>query len=216
MDKGSAQSTVPSMRLPMLLNFNLFLPNEQECFKIVDFLDEKCNEIDSLAKDIEEQIETLEEYKKSVITEAVTKGLDPNVEMKDSGIEWIGDVPKDWELCKIKQCCEVCRGGSPRPINDYLTDDEGYNWIMIGDTVKGCKFIDSTKHKIILAGAKSSRFVKKGTLIVSNSMSFGEAYILNIDGCVHDGWLVVIPSKLIDKIFGLTSNLVTLFIVILD
>lgn len=73
--------------------------NEQQ--KIADFLDKKCGEIDLLVKDIEEQIETLEEYKKSVITETVTKGLDPNVEMKDSGIEWIGKIPNGWGICPV-------------------------------------------------------------------------------------------------------------------
>ncbi|MEE0616610.1 MAG: restriction endonuclease subunit S [Intestinibacter bartlettii] len=73
-------------------------PPLEEQQRIADFLDEKCGEIDSLTKDIQEQIATLEEYKKSIITEAVTKGLDPNVEMKDSGIEWIGKVPKEWEV----------------------------------------------------------------------------------------------------------------------
>ena len=69
--------------------------------KIASFLDKKCAEIDSLHTDIEKQIETLEEYKKSIITEAVTKGLDPYVEMKDSGIEWIGMIPKNWNVTRI-------------------------------------------------------------------------------------------------------------------
>lgn len=70
--------------------------------KIASFLDKKCAEIDSLHTDIEKQIETLEEYKKSIITEAVTKGLDPDVEMKDSGIEWIGMMPKPWGIIRLK------------------------------------------------------------------------------------------------------------------
>lgn len=91
-----------------ILNFselkkNYFIfPSLQEQQKITDFLDEKCAEIDALTSDIQTQIETLEEYKKSVITEAVTKGLDPNVEMKDSGVEWIGEIPKEWNIIKAK------------------------------------------------------------------------------------------------------------------
>ena len=89
-----------------ILNFselkkNYFIfPSLQEQQKITDFLDEKCAEIDALTSDIQTQIETLEEYKKSVITEAVTKGLDPNVEMKDSGVMWIGKMPIHWALKK--------------------------------------------------------------------------------------------------------------------
>lgn len=98
MDKGSAQSTVPSMRLPMLLNFPLFLPSKKEQDKIVTFLDSKCSEIDAISADIQKEIEILEQYKRSVITEAVTKGLNPDVEMKDSGIEWVGNIPAHWDV----------------------------------------------------------------------------------------------------------------------
>lgn len=114
MDKGSAQSTVPSMRLPMLSNFTLFLPELTIASKIADFLDQKCSEIDALTADIQTQIETLEECKKSVITEAVTKGLDPNVEMKDSGVEWIGKIPEDWCVIPVKFCFSITNGSDPR------------------------------------------------------------------------------------------------------
>lgn len=79
----------------------IVVPCKSEQRHIANFLDEKCGEIDSLTKDIQEQIATLEEYKKSVITEIVTKGLDLNVEMKDSGIEWVGEIPAGWEIWPI-------------------------------------------------------------------------------------------------------------------
>jgi len=85
-----------------LSKYPLVLPPSDEQDKIADFLDEKCAEIDQLSEDIQNQIDILEEYKKSVITRAVTKGLDPNAEMKDSGIKWIGDIPKNWTSKKIK------------------------------------------------------------------------------------------------------------------
>lgn len=85
-----------------LLNIRIPVPALSEQCRIADFLDDKCAEIDELTADIEKQIETLEEYKKSIITEAVTKGLDKNVEMKDSGIEWICMVPLHWRVEKIK------------------------------------------------------------------------------------------------------------------
>lgn len=86
----------------------------------------------------------------------------------------------------------IARGGSPRPIQSYLTtDDSGVNWIKIGDTSLVSKYIVSTKEKIIEEGAKYSRRVKIGDFILSNSMSFGRPYILKIDGCIHDGWLSI-------------------------
>ena len=78
------------------------IPCIEEQKKIADYLDKKCAEIDSLSSDIQSQISILEDYKKSVITEAVTKGLNPDVEMKDSGIEWIGEIPSDWKITHFK------------------------------------------------------------------------------------------------------------------
>lgn len=83
-------------------NFQVPLPSLSEQKLIADFLDEKCAEIDKLSEDIQKQIDILNDYKKSVITRAVTKGLDPNAEMKDSGIKWIGDIPKNWTSKKVK------------------------------------------------------------------------------------------------------------------
>lgn len=97
--------------------------------------------------------------------------------------------------CVIKKLGEICtieRGGSPRPISAYLTDSEdGVNWIKIGDAEEGAKYITSTKERIKPEGVKKSRMVHKGDFILSNSMSFGRPYILDIDGCIHDGWLVI-------------------------
>ena len=104
------------------------------------------------------------------------------------------EVPSSWEWCKLGDINEIARGGSPRPIKDYLTDDEnGINWIKIGDTTKDGKYIDSVKEKIRPEGVTKSRMVHKGDFLLTNSMSFGRPYILNVDGCIHDGWLVISP-----------------------
>lgn len=97
-----------------------------------------------------------------------------------------------WEYKKLGEVCTIERGGSPRPITNYITDSEdGINWIKIGDAQEGSKYITSTKEKIKSEGIKKSRFVHKGDFILSNSMSFGRPYILKVDGCIHDGWLVI-------------------------
>lgn len=104
------------------------------------------------------------------------------------------EIPESWVWVTLSEVCEVARGGSPRPIKDYLTTNEdGVNWIKIGDTDKDGKYINSTKEKIIPEGIHRSRFVHKGDFLLTNSMSFGRPYILNIDGCIHDGWLVISP-----------------------
>lgn len=97
-----------------------------------------------------------------------------------------------WDYKKLGDVCTIERGGSPRPIVDYITDSpDGVNWIKIGDAKEGSKYITSTKEKIKKEGVKKSRYVHKGDFILSNSMSFGRPYILDVDGCIHDGWLVI-------------------------
>lgn len=87
---------------PWLLNCWTIIPPINEQKRIAAFLDKRCTESDSLVTDIQSQIDTLEQYKRSVITEAVTKGLNPNSEMKDSGIQWIGKMPSHWECIRGK------------------------------------------------------------------------------------------------------------------
>ena len=102
------------------------------------------------------------------------------------------DIPDSWEWVRLGEVCNVARGGSPRPIKSFLTENiGGTNWIKIGDTDKTGKYINSTAQKIIKEGVVKSRFVHKGDLLLTNSMSFGHPYILNINGCIHDGWLVL-------------------------
>lgn len=104
----------------------------------------------------------------------------------------IGMVPGEWSVSDFGSKVKIYRGGSPRPIQDYLTQaQDGINWIKIGDVREGDKYITSTEEKIIPAGVARSRTVHAGDFILSNSMSFGRPYILNIDGCIHDGWLTI-------------------------
>jgi len=99
---------------------------------------------------------------------------------------------KNWEVKKLGEVCEIARGGSPRPINKYLTNSsDGINWIKIGDVKEGEMYITSTKQKINPEGISKTRLVKEGDFILSNSMSFGRPYIMKISGAIHDGWLLL-------------------------
>ena len=126
------------------------------------------------------------------------KRINPNAEItSDNGHYQKNkqfETPSTWVLCKLGAVNEIARGGSPRPIKDYLTNDaNGINWIKIGDTTKDGKYINSVKEKIRPEGVKKSRLVHKGDFLLTNSMSYGRPYILNVDGCIHDGWLVISP-----------------------
>ena len=94
-----------------LMNFPVVAPSLDEQHRIADFLDEKCAKIDAVIEKQKQAIEKLKEYKLSVITEAVTKGLDPTVPMKDSGVEWIGEIPEGWKLTKIKNFIKLIESG---------------------------------------------------------------------------------------------------------
>lgn len=98
----------------------------------------------------------------------------------------------EWELKELGQLSEIVRGGSPRPIQDYLTNrDDGLNWLKIADVSSESKYITKTKEKVIKEALSSTRVVSSGDLILSNSMSFGRPYILKIKTCIHDGWIAI-------------------------
>lgn len=126
---GSAQ---PNVSANVYREFSIPLPPKEIKIKIAAFLDKKCAEIDILHSDIEKQIETLEEYKKSIITEAVTKGLNPDVEMKDSGIEWIGMIPKHWKVMRTKYASENLSKGNGIT-KDEVKNDGNIQCIRYGE-----------------------------------------------------------------------------------
>ena len=98
----------------------------------------------------------------------------------------------DWEQRKFSELVTIERGGSPRPIDKFITKDEnGLNWVKIGDAPEQGNYITKTAEKIKREGLSKTREVHPGDLILSNSMSFGRPYIMAIDGCIHDGWLAI-------------------------
>ena len=96
-----------------------------------------------------------------------------------------------WEEYTLGELANIARGGSPRPIKEFLTEElDGVNWIKISDATASGKFIEHTKQKIRKEGVSRSRMVYPGDFLLSNSMSFGRPYIMNTTGAIHDGWLV--------------------------
>ena len=160
----------PKLMNNVMADIKIFIPSVQEQQRIdslIKILDQKIEKQQQL-------VELLKKYK---------KGLFDKIFEENKSI---------WETGKLGEYLIVQRGGSPRPIDAFLTNEEnGINWIKIGDVSEDSRYITSTKEKIKPSGAKKSRPVYKGDLILSNSMSFGRPYILQIDGCIHDGWLVI-------------------------
>ena len=106
-----------------------------------------------------------------------------------------------WEQRKLNELVIIERGGSPRPIDKFITNDaNGLNWVKIGDAPQQGNYITKTADKIIPEGLSKTREVHPGDLILSNSMSFGKPYIMAINGCIHDGWLLIRDTN---KVFDL-------------
>lgn len=166
------------------------VPDIVEQEKIADYLDTKCSKIDEIIEKQQAIIEKLKEYKLSVIIETVTKGLNPNVEMKDSGVEWIGQMPTSWDCTTVGMIATVVRGASPRPAGDPLYfNGNDVPWITVAEVTKGDgKYVDGTETFLTFEGAKQSRIVEEGTLLLSNSgATLGVPKITRIRGCINDG-----------------------------
>lgn len=160
---SSNGSTRDTINLTELSNLSCLMPPKDRQIKIADFLDEKCAEIDKLSEDIQKQIDILNDYKKSVITRAVTKGLDPNAEMKDSGIDWIGQIPKGWEMLRIKNL-GTARNGLTYSPNDLATEEDG-TLVLRSSNVKDGK-INLEDNVYVSCKIPSNLMVKKGDILI--------------------------------------------------
>lgn len=167
-----------SITQKMLMNCSVIVPPFLEQQQISDYLDAKCAEIDALTADIQAQIDTLEQYKRSVITDAVTKGLNPDVEMKDSGIEWIGETPVYWDVVKIKYLTkERNNSGLMNPqIDRYigLENVEGYSNSLVETE---SEYVESWQKKCYQGDIMFSRlrpYLAKVIISPFNGFSTGE------------------------------------------
>ena len=188
-----------SLTEEQLGNIPVPCPPIQEQKKIANFLDSKCEEIDALCADIEKQIETLEEYKKSVITEAVTKGLDPNVEMKNSGVEWIGLIPKHWGTLSLQYLLSFSGSGTtPKGLDKLVCEDgNGINWLNTGDLTDS--YIESIPQKLkaeVMQQYSSLRLYPSGSLVIAMyGATAGKLGILLEPSMTNQACCVLVPNK---------------------
>lgn len=128
-------------------NISVVIPSLEEQQRIADYLDKKCAEIDGLIELQEQMIAQLTAYKQSVITETVTKGINPNAEFVPSGIDWIGLVPKSWKVCRIKDIFRLRTGTTPKGFEQGLDSNELVNWFTPSDvTEMNCELSSSERH----------------------------------------------------------------------
>ena len=165
-------------------------PSAGEQSAIGAFLDYETAKIDGLIEEQRRFIALLTEKRQAVISQAVTKGLDPNVPMKDSGVEWLGLVPDRWDVRSLRTLATVVRGASPRPAGDPMFFNGDYiPWVTVAEITKD-DLIDLTSTDTCLteAGATQSRRFQNGTVIYSNSgATLGVPKILRVNACANDG-----------------------------
>lgn len=174
-------------------SYALGIPNAEEQTQIANFLDHETAKIDTLIAKQEKLIELLKEKRQAVISHAVTKGLNPDVSMKDSGVEWLGQVPEHWTVTRPKFVSDIF---VPQRNKPELNDMEGYSWVTIDDMKN--KYIQSvnryvTKNSAMLAGSK---ILKKGAVIASCVGNFGITSINNIDVIINQQLQAFIPRNI--------------------
>lgn len=168
MDYGSAKTTVPSVRLPMIQDFVVCVPPKKEQDNTVAVLNEKCDQVGSLISNVQAQIEKLKAYKQSLITEVVTKGLDPTVPMKDSGFEWIGEIPAHWEITR-KLAFVTTEGISYGIVKLFDPDDvNGVKVLRCSDVLEGWIKPDNIRTVMQEVSNEYARTILSGGEVVVN------------------------------------------------
>ena len=195
----------PAINASDLVALAVPIPPWEEQKAIATFLDQETARIDALVEEQQRLIELLKEKRQAVISHAVTKGLDPDVPMKDSGVEWLGRVPAHWEVMAIKRLSVVKRGASPRPIEDpiYFDDNGDYGWVRIADVSASDGELHSTQQTLSALGSSLSVKLQPGQLLVSIAGTVGKPCITRIKACIHDGF-VYFPELSIDARFLFT------------
>ena len=189
--------TQPNINQVLIKNWVIPFPSEIEIKKIADFLDKKVAQLDKIKSLLEEQIKTLEDYRKSLIYETVTKGLDKTVPLKDSGVDWIGQIPEGWGVKSIKHIFDVIGSGTTPDSSktEYYGGD--INWLQSGDLYK-TDYVASVSKTITELGYLSSASLKiyeaPFLAIAMYGASIGNLAISKIDACVNQA-VVVLKGK---------------------
>lgn len=191
-------TTRDTINLTPFSKLNVLLPPYCIQNRIASYLDRKCAEIDAIIAKQQQIIEKLKEYKLSVITEAVTKGLDPNVPMKDSGVEWIGKVPENWQLSHIGNLVEMGSGGTPDRKKTEYWENGNIPWMSSGEINN--EYIYSTIEQITELGLQNSnaKILPVNTVmlgLIGQGKTKGLAAILKNEVCCNQNLAYLIADE---------------------
>jgi type I restriction enzyme, S subunit len=201
---SSVGVSYPAITSTELARIPVWLPPLPEQRAIADFLDRKTRQIDTLIEKKQRQIELLQEQRTALINQAVTKGLPPSpdrrgaggeVPMKDSGIEWLGEIPRGWSVAKLKFLASIMRGKfSHRPRNDPAFYDGSYPFIQTGDVAGVEKYITTYHQTLNELGYTVSKEFPKGTLVMTIAANIGDIAILDFQACFPDSIVGFVPN----------------------
>lgn len=174
----------------------LSVPPLNEQTQIARFLDHETAKIDKLIEKQQQLIELLKEKRQAVISHAVTKGLNPDVPMKDSGVEWLGEVPEHWDIKSYRYACLIYRGKfGHRPRNDPSLYDGNYPFIQTGDVARAGKFIETYSQTLNEKGKSVSQLFPSGTLMMAIAANIGDTAILGFEAYAPDSVVGFKPYK---------------------
>ncbi|PKL09715.1 MAG: restriction endonuclease subunit S [Spirochaetae bacterium HGW-Spirochaetae-7] len=183
-----------------LRNLVVLLPPPAEQAAIVRFLDWANGWLDRAIKAKRKVIALLSEQKQAIFHRAVTRGLDPNVRLKDSGIPWLGEIPEHWEVWRIKQVSRILRGKfSHRPRNDPSLYDGPYPFIQTGSVAQAPKYITKFSQTLNEKGLAVSKLFPAGTLVMTIAASIGEVAVLTFNACFPDSIVGFVPAKRVER-----------------
>nr|WP_315484133.1 restriction endonuclease subunit S [uncultured Undibacterium sp.] len=186
------QGVRSSLGVDDLLELLVCGPNFSEQESIASFLDHETTKIDTLIAKQQELIKLLKEKRQAVISHAVTKGLNPNAPMRDSGVEWFDKIPSHWVVSKFSYLSMVVRGGSPRPAGDLTLFNGNFSpWVTVAEITKDNEiYLNETETFLTQKGSEQCRVFSADTLILSNSGgTLGVPKILKINANANDGVL---------------------------
>ncbi len=181
--------------------------DEQE--NILKFLDYETAQIDTLIDKQQTLITLLKEKRQAVISHAVTKGLNPDAPMKDSGVEWLGEVPEHWGVIQAKYIADITRGAILRPVDapEYFDEDGEWAYLNISDATKCDKYLYESKLRLSPLGSRKSARVYPNNLIITASATIGKAFINKVKVCIHDGFIPFCNIKVdINYLYHYVSN----------
>lgn len=185
---GMGDGVRQGMGFEDLKNIPTLIPPLKTQQRIADYLDEKCVEIDATIAKQKESIEKLKAYKQSLISETVTKGLDKSAPLKPSGIDYLGDIPNDWEVIKTKFLFNVYGGSTPKVnVPEYWGDK--ITWITPGELGDDIKIVLNSKRMLSEKGLNScgATLVSKGSIIISNRAPIGQVCLAGSELCTNQG-----------------------------